>query len=892
MVGDAFGVGQEPFGISPDPRFTYFDPKLRRNHQALLDGLRAGIGLAVVAGERGIGKTMLLHCLASELDVADHVVVQLSCLGSPSAGDIVGAFAVQIGCSGQSEGGRDAKGQPSLASMLASSDIHGTTAVLLLDDADGLTEETLSKLLAMSGKRPKVNATVSIVLAGSPDLAARLRGMGGASSNKHPDLMVALGPLAMPDVEAYILHRLYVAGFEGPRVFTPEAIGRVARHARGNPQAINRICRAAMVVAASQSRKTVSADVVDEVAPNGGGERSPGNGKAGNGRQLPRTDAGPESDRKAVGAAGLPLLGGLPRSEADAPAFAAADLAAARGMADDVRDTREGFEPEMPSAPSGWDMTARMSRDTEEMKTPPPARGHRKWVAVGGLAAVAALALYLVVGGESNEAPSARALGPSSTETAAGMATRDRLADTRPANSLAGEAPVPDTLATSEPGEAPPPERWKPLLEKAVSLGDTALVEKLLDAGADINAPVAGGKTPLAVAAGDGDETMVRLLLDRGADPSSGTADDLAFDADALFPELDPPAKSKFSMAAGPRDATLGEGLAESSNAKLRRELLLSTVGDGQRPLNGLQPRAGADASSHSAGMQERVARGRASDVTPLIAAASGGHAKVTGVLLAAGAEVNAVDVRGRTPLMAAVDAGDRESAELLLARGGDIHAVDVTGRSAMDIARQKNRQDIVQLLSARSGPVSAQAPTSLLSAKATQTNAEGAETTRLPSREPSRAEKRPAPGGMKDRARVTQVQRSLRDLGYDPGPVDGVAGSRTKSAIIAFQQKRGITADGNVTENLMRSLAAEAQSREARQLAAEIPAKGPQPERPGFFGSILSGLQNLRGLDFNSVEDPAGLRKYCASNLESWVYDRGTERSVFCKQHVKAGSL
>ena len=489
--------------------------------------------------------------------------------------------------------------------------------------------------------------------------------------------------------------------------------------------------------------------------------------------------------------------------------------------------------------------------------------------------------------------PSARAVAPSSTETPAGTATQDRLEGTTPPNSLAGDTPVLDTLSASGPGEAPPPEGLRPLLEKAVSLGDTAVVAKLLDAGADIDAPVAGGETLLAVAAGNGDEAMVRLLLDRGVDPSSGTADDLAFDADALFPELDPPVESKFSTAGGPRDATLGEGLTASSNAKLRRELLLSTAGDGQRPLNGLQPRGetGSDASSHSAGMQERVEWGRTSDVTPLIAAASGGHAKVTGVLLAAGAEVNAADVRGRTPLMAAVDAGDRESAELLLARGADIQAVDVAGRSAMDIARQKNRRDIVQLIAARSAPVSAEAPTSLLSSRATQTDTRGAAATRPPRREPARVEKRPAPDGMQDRARITRAQRYLHDLGYDPGPVDGVAGSKTKSAIVAFQRKRGVAADGKVTENLMSSLAAEAQSREAKQLAAEIPAKGPQPERPGFFGSILSGLQNLRGLDFNSVEDPAGLRKYCASNLESWVYDRGTERSVFCKQYVKPGS-
>jgi hypothetical protein len=53
----------------------------------------------------------------------------------------------------------------------------------------------------------------------------------------------------------------------------------------------------------------------------------------------------------------------------------------------------------------------------------------------------------------------------------------------------------------------------------------------------------------------------------------------------------------------------------------------------------------------------------------------------------------------------------------------------------------------------------------------------------------------------------VTTLQERLTQLGYDPGPVDGVFGYRTESAVLKFQQEKGVDADGVVGNQTWQAL-------------------------------------------------------------------------------------
>ena len=85
--------------------------------------------------------------------------------------------------------------------------------------------------------------------------------------------------------------------------------------------------------------------------------------------------------------------------------------------------------------------------------------------------------------------------------------------------------------------------------------------------------------------------------------------------------------------------------------------------------------------------------------VLPLHSAASGGHAEIVEVLLAAGAEPSPRQRHGWTPLHAAAQNGDLRSLEALLAAGADPTLQNDDGRSALDLAVAAGNDELVARL-------------------------------------------------------------------------------------------------------------------------------------------------------------------------------------------------
>lgn len=194
------------------------------------------------------------------------------------------------------------------------------------------------------------------------------------------------------------------------------------------------------------------------------------------------------------------------------------------------------------------------------------------------------------------------------------------------------------------------PHHW-PLLVRAAVDGHAALVEKLLERGAERDACDRDGKTALHWAAMRGRTEVVELLLDRGA----------PVDLRDVFGQYTP--------------LYLAASHAPDTRAQSAIALLLSR---------------GADVDARTVWGTTALTSAAFRDATALI------H-----FLIDEGADVNSRAKNGRTALIMATDMGfrPRETIPVLLARGADPDIPDNEGKTALMWAAFHARQELVELL-------------------------------------------------------------------------------------------------------------------------------------------------------------------------------------------------
>lgn len=146
--------------------------------------------------------------------------------------------------------------------------------------------------------------------------------------------------------------------------------------------------------------------------------------------------------------------------------------------------------------------------------------------------------------------------------------------------------------------------------------------------------------------------------------------------------------------------------------------------------------------------------------------------------------------------------------------------------------------------------------------------------------------EARPTSPPPKGEARVAEVQTLLATLGYRIGTVDGRIGPRTKAAIKAYEKKGGLKVDGQVDDQLLARLRADARSASGESAQPSHAAVTP-PAKPSITGRILGSVQHVLGHDLNSVVAPDQLAAYCDTRTDEWVYDRGLDKMRSCAEVV-----
>lgn len=262
MFLEHYNLLEQPFGVTPDTRFLYFNHMYREALASLWYGIEERRGFMALVALPGMGKTTLLFQLLQRLRRTSARTVflfQTTC----NSRDLIRYFLLDLGI-------LPAQDVPSMHHQLNEALLHearaGRHLVLVIDEAHNLSESVLESVRLLSDFETSQGKLLQIILAGQPQLASTLMKSEMLQLTQRIALTNFLDPLDAGEVQQYIRHRLGVAGYQGKLLFTSDALQLVTQESQGIPRNINNICFGALSMAFAMNKKKIDRRIVEDVA--------------------------------------------------------------------------------------------------------------------------------------------------------------------------------------------------------------------------------------------------------------------------------------------------------------------------------------------------------------------------------------------------------------------------------------------------------------------------------------------------------------------------------------------------------------------------------------------------------------------------------------------------
>jgi len=261
MFLEYYHLREQPFGVTPDPRFLYFGPGHREALASLIYAIESRRGFSAMIAEPGMGKTTLLFRLLETLRSTARTAFLFQTEGDSR--DLLRGVLADLGIPTQ---GHDL---PMLHEALNAALLEemraGRQVVVVLDEAQNLDEKSLESVRMLSNFETSTQKLMHIVLAGQPKLGERLAGPDLKQLRQRVSTVIGLNPFTPEETEAYIDWRLRTAGYQGSPIFMPDAIEMICRVSKGIPRNINSLCFQALSIGFATKSRTIGSEIMQEV---------------------------------------------------------------------------------------------------------------------------------------------------------------------------------------------------------------------------------------------------------------------------------------------------------------------------------------------------------------------------------------------------------------------------------------------------------------------------------------------------------------------------------------------------------------------------------------------------------------------------------------------------
>jgi general secretion pathway protein A len=259
-----FGLRDNPFRANPDPRYLFLTQQTQDSLDQLMDGIRARKGLMLLTGEVGTGKTVLLNRLMEWLD-RERIPKAFIFNSHLKVSELFDLILKDFGISSVAQ-----RGAPSIAFTNWLQDRYraGGTAVLIVDEAQGLALNVVEELCMLLNLQTPEGNLLQIVLCGQPEFDGMLQRPGLRQMRQRVALRCRTLPLTLEETHGYIGNRLRIAGASDSEtaIFHTEAVQALYLYSGGIARILNLLCEQALMRASREKLRPVPARIIGEVA--------------------------------------------------------------------------------------------------------------------------------------------------------------------------------------------------------------------------------------------------------------------------------------------------------------------------------------------------------------------------------------------------------------------------------------------------------------------------------------------------------------------------------------------------------------------------------------------------------------------------------------------------
>lgn len=244
MFEKYYGFKKKPFSLTPDPDFFYLSPDHVEAVEHLIYGISEGEGFLMLVGEIGTGKTTISRVLMQKL--SDSIIYSLVLNPFQDFETLIKNMITDFGLK---PAGND---KSTLLDQLIEFLLHdiaprGKRALVIIDEAQNLSIETLEQLRLVSNIETNKDKLIQFLLLGQEELAMKLTSNELRQLNQRISVRYFLSPLSLDEMTAYLYHRLAIAQPRQSISFTPAALREIHKFSRGVPRLVNMIAHRSLI---------------------------------------------------------------------------------------------------------------------------------------------------------------------------------------------------------------------------------------------------------------------------------------------------------------------------------------------------------------------------------------------------------------------------------------------------------------------------------------------------------------------------------------------------------------------------------------------------------------------------------------------------------------------